>query len=115
MNTELIDIITAGIFFLGLYGLIVSRNMIKSIIFITVMQAAVIMFFISLGYHTGIMPPIGEYLDYAAIADPLPQALMITAIIIGMAVTAVNLTMLITLFRKYKTTDWVVASRKEME
>jgi multicomponent Na+:H+ antiporter subunit C len=44
--------------------------------------------------------------DKTAIADPFPQALMLTAIIIGVSVTAINITMLNTLFRKFKTLDW---------
>lgn len=116
MDIITLEHFTVIMFFIGFYGVIVSRNIIKSIIFITVMETAVIMFFISIGYREGIRPPIGYYyLHYEYVADPLPQALMITAIIIGLAVTAVNITMLITLFRQYKTTHWDIASKKAME
>jgi len=40
------------------------------------------------------------------LADPLPSALMITAIVIGLSVTAITLTMLMTLLRRYRTADW---------
>ena len=79
----------------------------------TPMTIAVIMFFLSLGYESGIMPPIGP--NRENVADPLPQALMITAIVIGVAVTAVNLTMLISLCRQSKTADWDIVQRKNME
>jgi len=99
-------------FFISFYGLIASRNAIKSVVFIVLMEAAVIMFFLGLGFGEGIRPPIGRNLgvdDF--VADPLPQALMITAIIIGLSVTAINITMLITLCRSLKTTDWDVIKK----
>ena len=104
MKFEAIEIISIIVFFIAFYGLISGRNAIKSIIFIGLMEIAVIMFFLGLGFEWGLPPPIGQNLENTA--DPLPQALMITAIIIGLAVTAVNLTILISLCRQSKSTDW---------
>ena len=104
------------LFFICFYGLITSKNMIKSVVFIVLIQAAVILFFLSLGFRSGMTPPIGYdfgYFEY--VADPLPQALMITAIVVGVAVTTVIITMLMSLFREYKTTDWDMAQEKSME
>jgi len=72
------------------------------------------MFFLGLGYSSGMLPPIGNEMG-TNVADPLPQALMITAIIIGVAVTAVNMTMLIALSRQFKTTEWDILKKKDME
>ena len=113
MKFEFLEILTAIMFFLAFYGLITSKNAIKSIIFIGIMEIAVIMFFLTIGYERGISPHIGTDLENAA--DPLPQALMITAIIIGVAVTAVNLTIMISLCRQSKTTDWDLVQNKNME
>jgi multicomponent Na+:H+ antiporter subunit C len=81
-----------------------SKCIIKSIISIVLMETSVVIFFLSIGYSFLHRPPIGQDLQY--VSDPLPQALVITAIIIGTAVTAVNLIMFISLSRKYKSTDW---------
>jgi multicomponent Na+:H+ antiporter subunit C len=71
------------------------------------MEVAVIMFFLGIGFSPDALPPIGENLqNFENVADPLPQALMITAIVIGLSVSAVNIVMVITLFRRFKTTDW---------
>jgi len=114
MNLESpVEIAVVLVFFVGFYGLIASNNIIKSIASITLMEIAVVMFFLSLGFFQGIRPPIGEDMSYAA--DPLPQALMITAIIIGIAITAVNLTMLISLVRQFKTADWDIIRKKSKE
>jgi len=113
MNFEIIEMITIIMFFIALFGLITGKSVIKGIISIIIMEIAVIMFFLSIGYSRGIMPPIGDV--SGNVADPLPQALVITAIIIGVAVTAVNLTMLIALYRKFKTSRWDILAKKNME
>jgi len=110
LNLELFSVI---MFFIAFYGLITSKNIIKSIVSITLMEMAVIMFIISIGFLDGMTPPIGQNPENAT--DPLPQALMITAIVIGVAVAAVNLTMLISLYRQFKSTDWDVIKKKNTE
>ena len=52
-------------------------------------------------------------LSYAA--DPLPQALMITAVVIGISVTAISLTMFIAMAQKYGTTNWKRVKTKRGE
>ena len=116
-NFSAIEFFALAMFFVGLYGLFVSRNVIKSIVFVSVLEMAVIMFWLGLGFRAGIVPPVQEFLyeDIAYIADPLPQALMITAIIIGMSVTAANIVMLVTLVRKLKSTEWDLLKSRSME
>jgi len=112
---NLIHTATILLFFICFYGLITSKQMIKSVVFLVLLQASVIMFFLSLGFQSGIVPPIGDYLDQLEyVADPLPQALMITASVVGVAVATINITMLMSLFRDYKTTDWDMAQKKSM-
>ena len=107
------------IFLISYYGLITTRNIIKSIVFIVLMEMSVVMFWLSFGFRVGIVPPImasmyGRELDY--IADPFPQALMITAIVIGLSITAINTVMFITLYRKHRTTNWdTVRARSSAE
>ena len=115
MDANIIEILTVAVFFISFYGLITTTNIIKSIVFISMMETAVIMFFIGIGYQAGILPPIGINLDPATVADPLPQAFMITAVVIGLCSTAVNIIMFITLFRKYGTANWETAKKENME
>ena len=77
------------------------------------MEMAVIMFLVSIGFAEGMRAPIGDNLDNAA--DPLTQALLLTAIVIGIAVTAVNITFFISLCRQYKATDWDTVKKKSLE
>ena len=132
MNFNLIEIVAILMFFIGFYGLITSRKMIKSIVLTVILEASVILFFLSISYGIGfsigfstgfsigfrseILPPIGAHFEhFERFADPLPQALMITAIIIGAAVTTIKITMVMTFFRKYKTTDWEHARKIRRE
>ena len=110
-NGETVSII---IFFIGVFGLVARRNMIKSIISIVIMEVAIILFFLTINFSDESVPPIGTE-GFANFADPLPQAIMITAIVIGVATTAVALTLFITLHHRYGTTNWEKARAKRLE
>ena len=118
MNFQTVELFAVILFFVSFYGLITSKKALKSIVFTLLLQTAVVMFFLGIGYGENILPPIGENVlspdSVAFVADPLPQALMLTAIIIGVSVSAINIVMLTTLFRKHKTTDWDVIKKENM-
>ncbi|MCL1862988.1 MAG: NADH-quinone oxidoreductase subunit K [Defluviitaleaceae bacterium] len=104
------EFISIALFFIALFGLITSKNIIKSIIFIMVKQTAVGMFWLQISAGDLPLPPIIYDTDLLAeievMADPLPQTLTLTAIIIGFSVIAIIITMLNNLFRQHNTTDW---------
>jgi len=106
-----IEILAIIMFFLSFYGLVISRKMIKTVVCSIMMEASIIMFFLGVGFLNTIRPTYAGVETTLLIADPMPQALMITAIIIGVAVTTIKITMLMSVFRKYKTTDWEKARR----
>lgn len=96
------------LFAISMYALCTKRNILRSIIALSIMQAAAILFFIALNNSSSKKPPIGQLLetDPTIYADPMPQALMITAVVIGISVTALSLTMLISLHHKYGSINW---------
>ena len=102
------------LFFIGLFGLISQRHMLVSIISIAIIDVSVVLFFLTMFANVGDTAPIG-IAQTDGVADPLPQALMITAIVIGVAVTAISLVMVINLHHKYGTSDWKKAKDKRME
>ena len=118
MNLHIFDAFPIILFFISFFGLITTQNIVKSIILSVLMQTAVIMFWLGIAARLGTVPPIFEYYiiyDLDDIADPLPQALMLTAIIIGIAITAINITLLNSLYRKYKTIKWDEMSKIAFE
>ena len=94
------------LFLVGLYGLITQRNLIKIAISLSVMEFSTFLFFALIGYIDGGVAPIVNPAEPNKIyVDPLPQALVLTAIVIGLATTSMLMAVIIRLYRKYKTFD----------
>ncbi len=106
---------TVGIllFFIGLAGIFSSRRVLKSIVSIGITEVGTVTFYLTMFANPDDVAPIGVTQGY--VADPLPQALMITAIVIGVAVTATALVMFINLYHSYGTADWEQMRQKRME
>ncbi len=90
---------------IGIYGLCNSKNIIKSIVFLNIVQTAVILIFLNFGNLNKSIPPIISN-NFGNMADPLPQALMITTIVIGASITALTLMLSIKIFHYYGTLKW---------
>ena len=110
---EQLDIsdLTVALFFLGLYGAMTQRNIIKTIMSIGIMDVAAITFIMLSNYQAGARPPI-EGTPIEQMADPVPQALMITAIVIGVSVIAMCLSMFMRVAYRYGTADWNILIRR---
>jgi multisubunit Na+/H+ antiporter MnhC subunit len=94
------------LFLVGLYGVITRRNIVKIAISMSVMEFSTFLFFALIGYIDGGVAPIVDPSDPAKVyVDPLPQALVLTAIVIGLATTAMMMAVIIRLYRKYGTFD----------
>ena len=98
------------VFMIGLYGVMSKNNLIKKIMGLTIMNGSIVLFFISIGYRKGGLAPILEKgmmggIPTIIVVDPLPQALMLTAIVIGISVTALALALIVKIYSKYKTLD----------
>ncbi|HPE67777.1 MAG TPA: cation:proton antiporter subunit C [Thermotogota bacterium] len=94
--------------FVGFYGLIISRNLIKKLLFLGIFNGAVIGFFIQVRSFLKI-PPLymepGQILHIGEIADPLPHALVITAVVIGFATQSLSLVFVMIISQRFHTLD----------
>ena len=95
---------------IGSYAIIAKKNVIKIIVGLLVVDYAVNLFLLLLGYrdggHAPIFPAEGSPAEYAAgSVDPLPQALILTSIVIGLGVVALMVSLAIRLYEKYGTFD----------
>ena len=99
--------LTAILLLIGLHGMLMQRNLIKKLMAMNVMQVAVIMFFISLAMKTGGTAPIEMpgVTGVDAYINPLPHALMLTAIVVGVSTTGVALALLIRIYQYYGTLE----------
>ena len=105
-----IYILCLALFVVGLYALLVKRHIIKKIIGLSILEFGVNLFLILVGYRkSGIAPILSRGEDVAVFAqravDPLPQALVLTSIVIGLGTLALMVALAIKLHEKYGTYD----------
>jgi len=98
------------LFMIGLYCAVVKKNMVKIVLGILIMEYAVNIFLIMLGYRAGgVAPIIGRNTimsDFVSSSvDPLPQALVLTAIVISLGSLALMISICIRTYEKYGTFD----------
>lgn len=94
------------LFCVGLYCIVTKRNLIKIIIGIGIVEYAVNLFFILVAYRMrGRAPILAEGQVIENMVDPLPQALVLTAIVIGLAVVALLAAIAVRIYEKYGTFD----------
>lgn len=92
---------------IGLYAVLMKRNLIKIVIGLSLVDSGIHLLFITIGYIENGTAPIFSQIGLSAekMVDPVPQALVLTAIVIGLAVTAVALAMVIRIYNHHKTLD----------
>lgn len=97
-------LLIALLFLVSLVGIILSKNLIRKVMALNMLNSAVIILFIFFGSLKGTHAPIlvGDETD---IVDPVPQALMLTAIVVGICVTALALGFIYKLYERYSTTE----------
>jgi len=77
----------------GMFGVITCNNLAKKLISLSIAQTGVILLYIASGYRPDSFSPIYKS-NVTLYADPLPQVLMLTAIVVGISVMAVGLAIL---------------------
>ena len=107
---EIIPYVAAGILVLiGIYAIVTKENLIKKIIGLVVLTNGTHMFLIALGYRTDGIAPIMGIIDpnlFALIAaDPVPQALVLTSIVISLSIIALGLSIITRGYKMFGTVD----------
>ena len=103
------------LFMVGLYCAVVKKNIVKIVIGIVIMEYAVNLFLIMLGYRFGGVAPIIDrgtvesetaFANFLSLSvDPLPQALVLTSIVISLGSLALMISICIRMYEKYGTFD----------
>jgi multicomponent Na+:H+ antiporter subunit C len=96
-----------GLIFIGLFIMLVKRNLIKVIIGLSILETGVNLFLVAVGYISNGTAPIfsNSSVESQRMVDPVPQALVLTAIVIGVAVLALALSLAIRLYHHYGVLD----------
>jgi multicomponent Na+:H+ antiporter subunit C len=94
-----------GLIFIGFYIVLTKKNLIKVIIGLNFIDTGVNLFLITIGYIRGGTAPIFSIhsSNPERMVDPIPQALVLTAIVIGVSVLALALSLAIRLYHHYGT------------
>lgn len=99
---------------LGIWTILVRKNIIRIIIGFTLVDTGTHLLIVAIGYVKGATAPIldnsvqilrnaeGGIASIAKVVDPVPSALVLTAIVIGLAVTALMLSYAIRLYKHGK-------------
>ena len=94
------------LFCLGIYCILRKRNIIKIIVGVIIAEYAVNLFFILIGYRKdGRAPIFSPDEQILTMVDPLPQAVVLTSIVIGLATTALLIAIAMRIYEKYGTFD----------
>ncbi|AEF95773.1 cation:proton antiporter subunit C [Methanotorris igneus] len=108
MELQVASFITAGLLIvIGLYGVFFVDNVIKKIIALSAMGNGVNLVLIAMGYNGGVVPIKLPNMPFEVFASksayPLPQALVLTNIVIEASMLAIMLALSMVLYKKYKT------------
>lgn len=94
------------LFLVGIYGILTKRDLIKIILSIGIMGYAANLMLILFAYrNNSIYPILSEGKAISQMVDPLPQALVLTSIVIELGTTAMLVALALRLYEKYKTFD----------
>ena len=99
---------------IGAWGMMTQRNMLKMVIGFSIIDTGVHVMIVAMGYVAGGNAPIldSDVLADTPIVDPVPSALVLTAIVIGLAVTALMLIYVVRLGRTKGSLD--ITSYKDL-
>lgn len=103
-----------AVFALGMFTVISRRDLLKIVLGLSLMESSTYLLLVSMAYRRGstapvlVTPPHGEsqqHLVHGDVADPVLQNFCLTAIVIGVAVTAVFLTVVVRIAQHYRSVD----------
>lgn len=93
----------------GLYAIVLKRNLIKKMIGMTILQLSVILFYVVAANKWGATVPVLDPRlgspQASQYINPLPHCLMLTAIVVGVATSGVAFAMIISIYRRFRTLD----------
>ncbi len=105
----MIHIFAITLIIIGLYAIMFKDNIIKKVIGLSILANGTNILLIIIGYRSGGIPPIATISNLntflTSAVDPLPQALVLTSIVIDVSVTAFALVLCYRIYKNFKTLD----------
>jgi multicomponent Na+:H+ antiporter subunit C len=99
-------IVAAWLVFVGLYGIVTSRNLLHLVVCLAVLQSSSYLLLLSIGYVKAASPPVFADVPTSTPAvDPVVQALTLTDVVVGTTVSALLLALAVQAHKRYGTLD----------
>ncbi|HET7213267.1 MAG TPA: cation:proton antiporter subunit C [Terriglobia bacterium] len=99
-------VITGWLFFIGLYGIVTSRNLFHLILCLGIIQSSSYILLLAIGYHVGAVAPVFSDIPTSTPAvDPIVQALALTDIVVEVTVLALLLALAVQAHKRHGTLD----------
>lgn len=96
--------VVIALIMLGMYVVMANPNLVKKVIGLNIFQTAVFILYISMGEIEGGTAPILSD-AFTVYTNPLPHVLILTAIVVGVATTALALALTVRIYRAYQTIE----------
>ena len=125
LNTRLLDFLAAGynywmavaLMMIGFYIALAHGNLVKKIVGLNLFQTAMFLLYISIGNVAGGQVPILDGREDSLYSNPLPHVLILTAIVVGVATTALGLALAVRIHEAYGSIeeDEILAQESQAE
>jgi multicomponent Na+:H+ antiporter subunit C len=98
--------VAAWLFVVGLWGIVSSRNMVRSVLCLTVVQSSSYLILVGVGYRSGARAPIVADIPVVSrLVDPTVQVLVLTDIVIEATITALLLALVVQAHKRFGSVD----------
>lgn len=98
--------IAAWLFVIGLWGIVTSTNMVRTVLCLTVVQSSTYLVLVGVGYRSGAQAPIvADIPAVTKLVDPTVQVLVLTDIVIEATITALLLALVVQAHKRFGSVD----------
>jgi multicomponent Na+:H+ antiporter subunit C len=99
-------VVAAWLFVVGLWGVVSSRNLVRTVLSLTVVQSSTYLLLLGVGYRTGGQAPIvADISTTSRLVDPVVQVLVLTDVVIEATVTALLLALVVQAHKRFGSVD----------
>ena len=99
-------LVAAWLFVIGLWGVVSSRNLVRTVLSLTVVQSSTYLLLLAVGYRSGGKAPIAADIPTTSrLVDPVVQVLVLTDIVIEATITALLLALVVQAHKRFGSVD----------
>ncbi|MFW6458035.1 MAG: cation:proton antiporter subunit C [Halodesulfurarchaeum sp.] len=100
LSTHHVYVTAMALLAIGLYGVVASSNLVKKIVGLNIFQVGIFLFFVTSGFVSGGAPAVVGH-GAETLVSPFPHVLILTAIVVGVSLTAVGLALIVRIYDEY--------------